>query len=177
MLTVPTCTSTPGERYQETMKLVLSMFYTLLSPDNHLSLTRNTNSVTSRSSIVCCSSKLLCSGIALSRIYGSGCCQHRISMQRPIEIICTGPIQNGGQSVTIVILKRAWFWKESISVSMAEERYGHARLFSTLYRVAIKILEAWHHGSLIGEVMQVMIYYLLMGILLYCRNLDRIDHV
>ena len=54
------------------MKLVLSMFYALLSPDNHLSLTRNTNSVTSKSSIVCCSSKLLC----------SGCCQHRISTQR-----------------------------------------------------------------------------------------------
>ena len=72
MLTVPTCTNTQGERYQETMKLVLSMFYALLSPDNHLSLTRNTNSVTSKSSIVCCSSKLLC----------SGCCQHRISTQR-----------------------------------------------------------------------------------------------
>ena len=72
MLTVPTCTSTQGERYQETMKLVLSMFYALLSPDNHLSLTRNTNSVTSKSSIVCCSSKLLC----------LGCCQHRISTQR-----------------------------------------------------------------------------------------------
>ena len=72
MLTVPTCTSTQGERYQETMKLVLSMFYALLSPDNHLSLTRNTNSVTSKSSIVCCSSKLLC----------LGCCQYRISTQR-----------------------------------------------------------------------------------------------
>ena len=71
MLTVLTCTSTQGERYQETMKLVLSMFYALLSPDNHLSLTRNTNSVTSKSSIVCCSSKLLC----------LGCCQHRISTQ------------------------------------------------------------------------------------------------